>query len=235
MDRWFSNTSSNALSIDPVNFTGREKQTMAEITEFAKSSGNSNRELMHCLDAHGLVLHDQSMGLKSAPLTDLMKDAMRTGLGVRLWHNHPSQDSLSSHDWNCAGACPEVEILAVNASGSIFVGRMPEWRDENEALIKTLSRIAGDAQFKISGMAREKQIDIGIQIALEKLTGHIVNLGMRNAGVVCYACQFSDGDQATVDAISHNGIMNAAVTYAYNEIQAVLHAPTSRPDQSSVP
>ncbi|MGI4794762.1 MAG: hypothetical protein ACRYG8_11910 [Janthinobacterium lividum] len=69
-------------------------------------------------------MHTMSVGLRGAPITDGMIDAIKAETGVRIWHNHPSQDPLSHHDWECAATAAELEVLALNEHGSIFVGRM---------------------------------------------------------------------------------------------------------------
>ncbi len=221
-ERWFTGLQSGALAVLPIDFTEREKQTMTEIMRFAQDPMNKDRELMHCLDAHGSVLHGVSDGVKGAPITPTMEKVIHAGHGVRLWHNHPSQQSLSDYDWNCASACSQLEILAMNESGSIFVGRIPYWQDGYERVIENFRKIATDLEFKLSRLAKEGKLEIGIEIALTELTGHVLNLAMKASGLVFYAHWLSYSDQMVFDAATRKGVVDPAIAFASGEIQSVL-------------
>ena len=99
---WFSDAPNGVLGDFNATMTNVERNTLLALLTFANEARNSRNELLHCLDAEGLQVIDTSTGVKVAPITDTMVKAMEEGGGVRLWHNHPSQDSLSHTDWLCA-------------------------------------------------------------------------------------------------------------------------------------
>lgn len=130
--RWFTGASDGRIAVD---FTATENATVATILAFAGNPANRDQELMHCLDGGGSRVIDTSMGRKAADLTDTMKSVAAVK-SVRFWHNHPSQDSLSHHDWRLAATTDSIEVLALNENGSIFVGCMLEWHDEFDELLR---------------------------------------------------------------------------------------------------
>ena len=201
---------------------------MADILKFAHDPANKDWELMHCVSADGQLLHATSKGHKAAPVTDSMKAAIGSGSGVRLWHNHPSQDSLSHHDWTCAATCPSVEIVALNETGSLFVGRVPCWDDDYETVFAALPGLAGDLEFKMGDKAKAAGLDIHVQIALSALTGHVLNSGLADSGATAYAHDLSDADRATVLAASD--VITFGRDYASAAIlRRIAISPAARP------
>jgi hypothetical protein len=236
-NRWFTHSQPDALAVAPTAFTELEQATIDQIRAFARKPENKTWELMHCLDAGGFAFHDKSSGLKQAEITEKMKDAMRAGEGVRLWHNHPSGQSLSHHDWNVAACCPTVEVLAVSEHGSIFVGRIPEWDDAFQAVIEKLSRIGADLEFRVSRICREEEVRFELTNALSTLTGHFSNLAVGMSSVGNYAFSLADRDQQIFDEAASLDIVRRAVRYGVNEIQSVISefraGPAPRSDQPS--
>jgi hypothetical protein len=221
---WFTDASGGELPTPPNWLTDVEKTSLATILQFANNSANADHELLHCLDAAGSKVIDVSTGRKLAPLTNVMRQAMGEGGGVRLWHNHPSQDSLSHGDWLCLGCGPDIEILAVNASGSLFVGRIPAWCDDFEDVFKNVPVIAGLLEFKIDKAIKDQKLDPNVFNSISSLIGHVVNLAISASGVGQYAYYLSAGDLASMNAASDAGLITLAIDFAKAEIADVRNA-----------
>jgi hypothetical protein len=111
--RWLTDPAANGPSAIRPDFTDVERRAFCEILEFARDRANVDMELLQCLDAAGTCEHGRSTGRKAAPFTPEMEAAIAAKGGVRQWHNHPSQDSLSHQDWLSAGLSETVEVLAL--------------------------------------------------------------------------------------------------------------------------
>ncbi|MCJ2099035.1 VOC family protein [Methylobacterium sp. E-046] len=207
-------------------FTEFEESHLSAIKEFARNAANRRWENLRCLDAAGTRMHDMSCGLGGVVITDTMKSVMRAGEGARFWHNHPSQDSLSHHDWICAGSCPDVEILATNERGSIFVGRIPAWDDRLRHVLKEFPRLSGDLALHLDTLAKEAGLDFDNIYALGSFTGHVQNLALAEclapSDVLAYGYCLVQQDQAVVDACSRLGIIASGIGYARSAIQGLL-------------
>lgn len=230
-DRWFTDAAPDgAVRIRP-NFTPLEQDVFVEILTFAHDPTNAEMELLKCLDADGTQLFDTSTGRKSAEVTDGMKAAIGAGK-VRQWHNHPSQDSLSHHDWLCAATSADLEILALNERGSIFVGRVPEWEDRLEALFGWLPRLGGDVELYMSNLARSRGLEDEVLVRLSTFTGHVLNTALAQRTVVRYAYSLRDDDDWTVCGCERLGIISDGVAFAARAIQDWLdtYIPVSSPE-----
>lgn len=220
--RWFTDDAvKGPLRIRPT-FTAKEQETLAAILEFARSPANSRRELLHCLDAAGTLVHDTSSGLGSAPLEQSMKSAILAGGGVRLWHNHPSQDSLSHHDWLCAGTSADLEVLALNQRGSIFVGRIARWDDALAEILNWLPRLAPDLELHMSHLAGERGLDVNDRCELSKFTGHVLNMALAECCSVQYAYCLVPQDQEVVDRCSLLDIIGDGRAFAADALRVQL-------------
>lgn len=174
---------------------------------------------MHCLDTAGNVVHDTSTGYKSAPKTELMDKAILAGEGVRLWHNHPSQDSLSHHDWLCAGTSADLEVLALNSQGSIFVGRIDNWDDRLHSLLDWLPRLGGDLEIHMSNLAVDRKLDPDITCELSKFTGHVLNSALADCEFVRYGYCLLPADEKIINQCSSLGIVAEGQAFASNAIK----------------
>jgi hypothetical protein len=208
-------------------FTEVELQAFDEILAFARDSANAEMELLQCLDAAGTCEHGRSIGRKAAPFTPEMDAAIAAGGGVRQWHNHPSQDSLSHQDWLCAGLSERVEVLAVNANGSIFVGRVATWDDRLHELLPWLPRLAADLELHIDAQAKQRGLAIEHLVGLATLTGHILNTALANKMPVRYAFCLLAKDQATVLAAEALAIVADGIAFSEQAIQEWLDAQAS--------
>jgi hypothetical protein len=150
-----------------------------------------------------------------------MKLAMQAG-SVRQWHNHPSQDSLSHDDWLCAATSADLEILALNKHGSIFVGRVPEWEDPLEALFRWLPRLGGDLELHMSKLAKNRALDDEMLVRLSTFTGHVLNTALAQRTTVRYAYSLRDDDDATVRACERLGVISDGIGFAADAIQEWL-------------
>lgn len=226
--RWFTGSAAtNPRTVQP-QLTVVELTTLQQILDFAADPNNAGKELMHCLDAAGTVVHDISTGDKAAPITQLMRDAIAAEKGVRLWHNHPSQDSLSHHDWLCSGASSELEVLAVNVRGSMFVGRIELWDDRLHKLLEWLPRLAADLEFYMSNISRERNLDLDAVCELPKFTGHVLNSALANHGLVQYGYRFLPIDQTLIDVFTSSNIIVDGASYAAKAIEDELGARVAR-------
>lgn len=219
---WFTDAAhTGAASIKPT-FTVQELKAFEEILAFAINPANADMELLLCLDAAGTQEHDRSTGRKAAPLTDAMRAAMDAGLGVRQWHNHPSQDSLSHHDWLCAGVSEKVEVLALNHRGSIFVGRITDWDDRLEPLLAWLPRLGADLELHMADLARKNGLGIDLQVRLANFTGHVLNVALAAKMPVRYAYCLVGDDSEVFAACENLAICSEGVAFAEQAIQEWL-------------
>lgn len=66
-------------------------------------------------------------------MNEAMKAAAASGIGCRIFHNHPTEGSLSASDWNVLASHPAMEMTAVNSRGTTFRGSVvtaeafPSW------------------------------------------------------------------------------------------------------------
>ena len=209
-----------------VDFTTIEDTTFAVILAFARDPANRDHELMHCIDGDGSRVIDTFTGRKAAALTARMK-LIAEEQSVRFWHNHPSQDSLSHHAWRLAATTNLIEVLALNESGSIFVGRMLEWHDRFDELLHQFSAIAADLEVKMSNSAKAAGMPIDDQIAFSQRTGHVLNLAISRCRVVEYAYRLSAPDTANMQLAEKLGVVTAGLDFAASEIDLILKLPTT--------
>ena len=196
--RWFTDDAASGPAPAQFSATPVEEEALADILNFARTLGNEEREMMVALSSDGTKRLDTSTGRKEAEITDGMRDAILCQEGVRLWHNHPSQGSLSHSDWWAACTSPDLEVLALTTRGSIFVGRVVEYRDEFEALFQWLPRLAGDLELHMDDHAKlsgSKAEDI---IAIPRMVGHALNLGLADACSVRYAYRFMPDEESVM-------------------------------------
>ncbi|GAB6974601.1 hypothetical protein [Methylobacterium phyllosphaerae] len=213
--RWFTDPA--AAGPAPINrtFTPFEESHFTAILEFARNPANENWENLRCLDASGTVVHDMSVGVKAAPSTDKMEAAIKARTGVRQWHNHPSEDSLSHYDWQFAAWSPHIEILVLNKRESFFVGRIVKEDDRFNHIFPWLSRLSTDLHFEIDRIAKKQKLDFSLFEPLSKLTGHILNTALATCcSSVRYAYHLSPDDQAVVAACSSLRILQDGLEYA---------------------
>jgi hypothetical protein len=222
--RWFTDAAHAGATSTRPTFTALERKAFEEILRFATDPANAEMELLLCLDAAGKQEHDRSSGRKAAPVTDTMYAKMEAGAGVRQWHNHPSQDSLSNQDWLCAGAFDTVEVLALNQRGSFFVGRIAEWDDRLKPLLAWLPRLGGDLELHMSDLARKKGLAVDLQVRLAKFTGHVLNIALANRMPVRYAHCLVCEDSDVLAACEKLAICSEGVAFSERAIQEWLDA-----------
>lgn len=221
--RWFTDPAANGPSAIKPKFTDFELGVFVEILEFARDPANVNMELLQCLDAAGICKHGRSTGWKAAPFTPEMNEAIAAGCGVRQWHNHPSQDSLSHQDWLAAGISETVEVLALNSNGSIFVGRIVDWDDRLKGLLPELPRFSGLLELHVDDLAKKQGLLAEHQIGLSSLTGHMLNTALANKMPVRYAFNLLNGDLATVAAADELSLVTDGIAFAEQLIQDWLN------------
>lgn len=220
--RWLTNSAiGGAAEIDTV-LTGVESSSLLAILSFAADDANAFHELMHCIDAAGSVVIDTSTGYKQAPRTKAMDDAIRANGGVRLWHNHPSRDSLSHSDWFCAGIDSSIEVVALNDLGSMFAGRIVDWDDRLHELLPWLPRLAGDLELHMQHVPNARKLDPDQMVALGRLTGHMLNRALADRMPVRYAYNFMGPEAAMVASIGATGILTDGEAYASQAIDDFL-------------
>ncbi|MDF8335768.1 hypothetical protein [Novosphingobium cyanobacteriorum] len=226
---WFTDPAANGPSVITPTFTEVELQALVEILKFAHDPANAEMELLLCMDAAGTCEHGRSTGRKAAPFTPEIESAIAAGGGVRLWHNHPSQDSLSHHDWLCAGMSDMVEVLALNAKGSIFVGRIVKWDDRLHGLCEWLPRLAADLEMHVDGLAKKRRLDAIHLVAMANLTMHMLNTALAKTTPVRYAYALKNADQMTIAAAGALSLIADGIAFAEQAIQEWLdkHAPAS--------
>lgn len=219
---WFTDPAVNGPSAITPTFTPAERQAFAEILTFARDPANTQMELLLCMNAVGTCEHGRSTGRKAAPFTPAIEAAIAAGGGVRQWHNHPSQDSLSHHDWFCAGLSDMVEVLALNAQGSIFVGRIVEWDDRLHALLEWLPSLAAYLEMHIDGLVKKRGLDAVHLVAMASLTGHMLNTALANTMPVRYAYTLQNADAMTIAAADALSLIADGIAFAEQAIQEWL-------------
>ncbi|ARU18319.1 hypothetical protein A9D14_18370 (plasmid) [Croceicoccus marinus] len=227
--RWFTDPAAKGPSAITPTFTPAELQAFEEILTFARDPANAEMELLLCVDAAGTCEYGRSTGRKGAPFTPEIDAAIAASCGVRQWHNHPSQDSLSHHDWLCAGLSDMVEVLALNDQGSIFVGRIVKWDDRLHGLLESLPRLAADLEMHVDGLAKDRGFAAIHLVAMASLTGHMLNTALANTMPVRYAYALQNADQRTIVAADALSIIADGIAFAEQAIQEWLdkHAPAS--------
>lgn len=82
-------------------------------------------ELHIALDGTGTAeIARQVQPAHGGHMTAVMQNAANSAGGCRIIHNHPSEQSLSSHDWNVLTNHPSIELTAVNSLGTTFRGKV---------------------------------------------------------------------------------------------------------------
>ena len=205
------------------DFTQLEQKTLDEILDFAGNPQNHNKELGICINFSGHKYYDRSVGYKKSDITDKMKRCIWIRNNGRFWHNHPSQTSLSHYDWIASSIKQRFEVLAVNESGSIFVGRVPTWRDEFERLFKDkFVGIATDLEFRMDQAAWKATMLVDDIVLLPRICGHVMNLAMCGAGIVHYAAHLSHEDGRLFQRMEAAGVIALGLQYATAEIQSEI-------------
>lgn len=218
-DRWLTGSKDGSIL---AALTPTEATTLDAILNFARSPANRDIELLHCLDGAGDRVIDTTKGNKEGSLSEKMKSAAKAG-PVRLWHNHPTQDSLSDKDWSAASASAAIEVVAINISGSLFVGRMQKWRDKYRALFEEhFVFIAGHVKFAIQNSAKKTGMASNELTVFERRVGHVLNLALFQLGVVQYAYCLSTDDLENFQIADDLGVVAAGIECAKREIAAVL-------------
>ncbi len=214
MTRWFTTQSSAPDQPSDWHFTPLEEEAVAAIKAF-EAEQNSRNELMYCLDASGSRIIDITSGMREAPLSRKMRDAMEAGSALRLWHNHPSNDSLSAEDWKVASVSPDIEVVALTSTGSTFVGRVPDWDDRLEIAFKHIPQIAGFAQIEV--LKANKGYP---HTALDNLVGHLIGCELASRKLLRYAHRLSARDQAVLRealAIGHLSVVKGEISSAFEK------------------
>lgn len=226
---WFTNPAANGPSAITPTFTPAELRAFEEILTFALDPANAEMELLVCMDAAGTWEHGRSTGRRAAPFTPEIDAAIAAGCGVRQWHNHPSQDSLSHHDWLCAGLSDMVEVLALNSHGSIFVGRIVKWDDRLRGLLEWLPKLAADLEMHVDRLAKVRGLAAINLVGMASLTGHMLNTALAKTAPVRYAYALKGADQTTIAAADALSLVADGIAFAEQAIQEWLdkHAPAS--------
>lgn len=223
--RWFTDCAANCPApIDP-EFTDTERASFQEILAFARIPQNRahDLELMHCLDTAGSSVLARSSGTRESPVdTPEMRNALATSGGVRLWHNHPSQDSLSSKDWLCAGFEEGPEVLALNLRESFFVGRIAEWEEGLEYLLAWLHDFGPVLAAHLQTLANSREVDRATRIELKGFTGHVLNLALADRTNVRYAYHLAPADKDVIERCSSFGLIQDGRTFAASSIDQKL-------------
>lgn len=114
-----------------ANFTPAEQIAINDVlahqqqySTFSPIMPSGATELHIALDSTGTnVISRQIHPAQGGHLTPAMV-AAASSAGCRLVHNHPSQGSLSSHDWNSLASYPAMEMTAVNSQRTTFRGKV---------------------------------------------------------------------------------------------------------------
>ena len=223
--RWFTDCAANGPAPINPDFTDTEQASFQAILAFARfpEYRTHDLELMHCLNTAGTKVLAKSSGISEAPIdTREMRLALATEGGARLWHNHPSQDSLSYKDWQCAGLEEGPEVLALNLRESFFVGRIAEWEDGLEYLLEWLHDFGRILAAHLQTLANSRDVDRATRIELRSFTGHVLNLALADRTNVRYAYRFTPADQAVIDRCSSFEIIGDGRTFAAAAIDRKL-------------
>jgi hypothetical protein len=215
-DRWFARGVESG--IDPDEFTAVERETHATIRRFMETHRGRNDELMHNLDLDGTRRLAEATGESEALLTEEAKAALAAAGGGRLWHNHPSGQSLSGGDWFAAGA-ENVEVMVVTLRGSIFAGRIAEWRDEMYPIIKAYQSIYDMTAARLLGAGNGR---LRPQTGVAGAIGHLMALELARRRLVTYSFLLGAEDQAALEDPSALPFVRAAEAEIAQGVEAAL-------------
>jgi hypothetical protein len=104
-----------------TNFEGR---LIDEIVLFDATNA-SQRELLCFISVDGEREIDRAVGtINRVELPKSLDAMLEAGEGIRLFHNHPSEGSLSAVDWwQSIRWNGKADLIAINGQRSISVGR----------------------------------------------------------------------------------------------------------------
>lgn len=206
--RWLARPGSRELQVGIASLTPTETATMSALLAFMSAHPHDGEELMHCIDLAGTQLIDASGGYRESELTPPMRAVLDGDAGGRLWHNHPSGDSLSGGDWQLAGS-GDIEVVAVTARGSVFAGRIPDWSDDMWLVIRSHGLIGGYADGAVRYLGGGDDPG-GRKAALAGLVGHLINLDLARRELVAYAFGLSAEDTRALEKAQNYGLLQAA-------------------------
>ena len=227
---WFTDLAAKSPSATTPRFTQVETQALTEILTFAQDPSNLGMELLICLDAAGTLEHGRSTGSGAAPFTEEMEAAITAANGVRLWHNHPSQQSLSQQDWLCAESSAAVEVLAVNVNGSIFVGRIVKRDARLCDLLQWLRKLSPDLEMHVDKLAKKRNFNTEYLVGLSSLTGHMLNIAFAKKMSVRYAFRLLGTDLLTITKADALSLTEDGIIFAEEAIQEWLDEQSTTAD-----
>lgn len=178
-----------------ASMTAFENQIVDELVLFDMKYA-PRRELLCCLTSDGASEIDRAVGtINRVDLPKSLDAVLKAGDGVRLFHNHPSEGSLSAADWwQSIRWNGKADLIAINRHRTIFSGaakNVPE-------LTALLSRVELDevrdcgecALFAAACPPDAHQLK---PIATH-LVSHLLNIELCSLGLVYYEFQLSVRD-----------------------------------------
>lgn len=125
---------------------------------------NGASELHIALDGTGTTeVSRQIVPASGGEMDAAMKAAANSQVGCRIFHNHPTQGSLSASDWNVLANHPGMQMTAVNSRGTTFrgevvaVGAFPSWF---AAVARAEGDVSGRWESEISSLYDAGQFDL---------------------------------------------------------------------------
>lgn len=189
-------------------FTPAEKQAIATVLQHQHTflpippnepTTQVRSELHIALDGIGSQeisreIHPASGGM----MNQTMIAAALSATGCRIIHNHPSQGSLSSSDWNVLAQYPSMEMTAVNSHGTTFRGKVKQPQAFSNWYLKVQEAqnfVSDEFQKQISAWLSSQLFSIA-EFGLESdcLVGKSIAERLEMKGYVEFECILSGSD-----------------------------------------
>ena len=205
-----------------ANMTDFEQSTLEAL--ISDGSGNIRRtELLICIDERGTAEIDRAEGEESrVDLTEEMERRLIAGGTVKLFHNHPSNNSISGSDWHQSIRWDgRAEIVVLNRYGSVFCGTSEKSADVKRLLTQVqLNDVRDDGESALLSSGGPELAKL--KISSVHLVSHIINLRLRNMGLVCYDTWLSEYDEGLLQACADSSLLIAidtAITGLLNNVK----------------
>ncbi|WP_427145177.1 hypothetical protein [Rhizobium pisi] len=166
-------------------------------------------ELHVYVSEDGLTVLDVTINpALGGPLSLKIGTMLAAGQKVRLLHNHPSEDSLSSSDWETlAHHHGLLEMVVVTPNGSIYRGKVDY--DFQAGQLLSVVKQANAAYTTMHSMIKVPNVSMRNPSLLSD-TGRLPNvfIGQRfyELGIVDFGAWFSTPDQYAIADLQHEPI-----------------------------
>ncbi|MGW9822296.1 hypothetical protein ACUXK4_004891 [Methylorubrum extorquens] len=190
-----------------ASLTDFENEIVDEIVLF-DAQNSSAREILCCLTPDGASEIARAVGsINRVELPLSLEDVLSAGEGVRLFHNHPSQGSLSATDWwQSIRWQGKADLIAINSKRTIFSGAARNLTALTYLLERIdLDTIRDDGEYALYAAPCPPNAH-SIKPIARHLISHLLNIQLLDKGLVHYDFQLSEEDRVIWNACSNLGV-----------------------------